>query len=120
MCRPPTRYRRPALFAAIGFLALAGPALAQADCKSAGAPRRELGTGSLQREPERIGLRCQTPGPQLASASEAGPAVCRKMRARYLSPQPMRARQPFLHAAVNEVDVGDVFVLLRGTMCSSR
>ena len=152
MCRPPTRYRRPALFVAISSLALAGRSLAQVDAGQAVqlAPAAvNLEPAPLQRESEShrtampdagatadsrgepAGFAGRAPSQEGmgtlpgfpyqqsdgSSTSEAGPAALSQDATQV--PQPSQGPSDegtpaFLHAAVNEVDIGDVFVLLRG------
>jgi outer membrane usher protein len=121
MSRPPTRYRWPALFIAIGSLALAGPAFAQVDAAAQVAPSAaSLEPAPFQSEPERNWATMPdagAAGEHSASTSEVGPAALSQDATQVPQPSQGPADEgtpAFLNAAVNEIDIGDVLVLLRG------
>jgi len=131
MCRPPTRHRRPTLLAATAVVAFAA---------SAGAEPAELPTSRAQTDAaraavdpsafasssqdgsapaERRDAGAAPDGPEAWTSRDADAEAASKAGSASLplaeeASPPDEERPAFLHLAVNQVDVDDVFVILRG------
>ena len=110
MSRPPTRYRRPACLVAVVVAGDAGSAFALAQSL----PSRD--TAPFNAAPDAGAAPNPSDGSRIVEIDTRAPAA--PAEAGPISPPP--AAPPtddipaFLHATVNQVDIGDVLVILRG------
>ncbi|MGB8294840.1 MAG: fimbria/pilus outer membrane usher protein [Polyangia bacterium] len=100
---PPKRYRRPTLLAAVVVAGVAGSALAQSLPSDAAARSAGQDGGAPLDQPDGT---AEAGAEAAASAQDAG-------RAPPVG-APIEDKPAFLRATINQVDIGDVFVILRG------
>jgi outer membrane usher protein len=130
---PPKRYRRPTLLAAVVVAGVAGSALAQSlpsaemdlledppsppTVTSPSPPRlsAEPRDATVQSAGRDAGIPLDRPDAAgAAEASWAGTVAAQDAGRATLDSAPIEDKPAFLHATINQVDVGDVFVILRG------
>jgi outer membrane usher protein len=117
MCRPPNRYRRSAIWSGAIAVALAAPALAQSS-QDTGHGEPESKTGFDLEPPSRVradgGIGFLDGSPLVAL--DAGRADATLVASPVPQESPIDEGMPaFLRGTVNEIELGDIFVLLRGS-----
>ena len=105
MSRPPTRYRRPACLVAVVVAGWAGSAFAQSP--------RSGDTSSQNAAPDAGDRSDGSRISEIDTRAPAAPADAGSVSPPSAAP-PTDDIPAFLHATVNQVDIGDVLVILRG------